>query len=64
MTTEKLSQMTDKKLIKYIITHREQPEAVEARRIYISRMAEKAEKKGIQFYRPMSRSITKINDDC
>lgn len=63
MNTEELAQMTDKKLLKYIVTHRDKQEAVEARRVYIRRMAEKAKSKGIQFDRSISTTIIKLSDN-
>lgn len=45
-------QMSDKGLLRYIATHRDQPEAIEARRTFIRRLKTKVEAKGLQFERP------------
>ena len=44
--------MSRDELAHYVCAHRDTPDGIEARRVYIRRMAEKAKKRGIKFDRP------------
>ena len=46
-----LHNMTRDELAHYIVAHRNTPQGIEARRIFIRRMAEKAKSHGIKFDR-------------
>ncbi len=48
--------MSRDQLAHYMITHRDTPDGIEARRVYIRRMAEKAKSRGIEFHRPELRT--------
>ena len=50
--------MSRDELAHYMITHRDTPEGIEARRVYIRRMAEKAKSCGVEFHRPELRGQT------
>ena len=52
--TDKLNfdNMTRDELAHYMVANRDNPEGIKARGVYIQRMAEKAKKCGIEFYRP------------
>ncbi len=43
--------MSRDELAHYMVAHRDTPEEIEARRVYIRRMAEKAKSRGIDFER-------------
>ncbi len=51
--------MSREELAHFIVAHRETAEGIEARRVYIRRMAEKAKSCGIDFYR--SEIQSKLN---
>ncbi len=44
--------MSRNELARFIVAHRDTEDGVEARRVYIRRMAEKAKKHGIDLYQP------------
>lgn len=52
--------MSRDELAHYIVAHRDTPDAREAQRVYIRRMAEKAKKKGIDLYSPKDSDHTAI----
>jgi hypothetical protein len=56
--------MSRDELAHYMVAHRDTSEEVEARRVYIRRMAEKAKSRGIEFHRPEVeiKSIDNIRD--
>lgn len=58
--------MSRDELAHYIVAHRDTPDGVEARRVYIHRLAEKARSRGIEFYRPESQTqpIENKSDRC
>lgn len=53
LTMSKLNfeNMNRDELAHYMVSHRDTPEGIEARRAYIRQMAEKAKSCGIEFYR-------------
>jgi hypothetical protein len=44
--------MSRDELAHYMVAHRDSPDGIEARRVYIRRLAEKAQTCGVEFYRP------------
>lgn len=52
MKTPNFETMNRDELAHYIVDHRDTPEGIEARRVFIRRMEEKAKAKGIEFRRP------------
>ncbi|GFE67603.1 hypothetical protein [Chroococcus sp. FPU101] len=55
MSESNFEQMSRDELAHYIVSHRDTPDGVEARRIYIRRMAEKAQKQGIELHNPTTQ---------
>ena len=62
MNREILQKMNRDELAHYIVSHRDTSEGIEARRVYIRRMAEKAKTHGIDLYNPDSQLINKENN--
>ncbi len=58
-----LESLSREDLARYMVAHRGEPGEIEARRIYIRRMAEKAIANGIDFYRQNERSESSIEPD-
>jgi len=54
MNTKKLDSLSREELARFIVAHRETPEGIEARRLYISRLAQKVNNAGFNFKRPQS----------
>jgi hypothetical protein len=50
------NEMTRDELAHYIVAHRDTPEGMEARRVFISQMAKRFESRGIDFYRRNQQS--------
>jgi hypothetical protein len=44
--------MSRDELAQYIVAHRDTPDGLEARRVFIRRLAQKADKKGIELQKP------------
>ena len=54
MNTKNLDSLTREELARFIVAHRETPEGIEARRLYISRLAQKVNNAGVNFKQPQS----------
>ena len=54
MNTKSLDNLTREELARFIVAHRETPEGIEARRLYISRLAQKVNNAGVNFKQPQS----------
>ncbi len=54
MNTKSLDNLTREELARFIVAHRETPEGREARRLYISRLAQKVNNAGVNFKQPQS----------
>lgn len=52
MNTKNLEKLNREELARFIVAHRETPEGVEARRIYINRLAQTVNNSGINFKQP------------
>jgi hypothetical protein len=52
MNKPNFEQMSCKELAYFIVAHRDTPEETEARRVYIRRMLDKAEKQGVELHQP------------
>ena len=56
MTNMNLDSLSREDLARFIVTHRDTTEGIEARRIYIRRLAQKVESRGIEFYKSPAQS--------
>jgi hypothetical protein len=57
MNTTNLEHLNREELARFIVAHRETPAGIEARRIYINRLAQKVNNSGINFEQPQISSI-------
>ena len=55
MTNINLDNLTREELARFIVANRETREGIEARRIYIGRLAQKVESAGLDFYKPSAQ---------
>ena len=55
MNKPNFDSMSRDELAHYMVTHRNTPEGIEARQVFIHQMAKRAESRGIDFYRPQSQ---------
>ncbi len=51
MSKPNFDAMSRNELANYMVAHRDTPEGIEARQVFISRMAKSAKSRGIEFYR-------------
>lgn len=58
MNTKNLDNLNREELARFIVTHRETPEGIEARRLYINRLAQKVNNSGVNFERPQFRELS------
>ena len=52
MNTTNLDNLNREELARFIVAHRETPEGIEARRLYINRLAQKVNNSGVNFEQP------------
>jgi hypothetical protein len=55
MNSTNLDSLNREELARFIVTHRETQEGIEARRLYISRFAQKVNTAGINFKQPQAK---------
>ncbi|MEA5509483.1 hypothetical protein VB715_06875 [Crocosphaera sp. UHCC 0190] len=52
MSKPNFEAMSREELARFMVSHRDTPDEIEARSVYIRRMAENAKRCGIEFYKP------------
>jgi hypothetical protein len=57
MNAKNLDSLSREELARFIVAHRETPEGIEARRLYISRLAQKVNNAGVNFKNPQSLNM-------